>query len=363
MKISLLKKFKNKTIIVTGHTGFKGSWLCLWLISLGARVIGISDKIISKPSNYDANLIKDKIIDYRFNLKNKKKIKKVISKHKPDFIFHLAAQSLVKKSYIFPTDTFESNAIGTLNLLNSLKELEIKKRCNIILITSDKSYKNLELERGYHENDILGGLDPYSASKGCAELIIKSYFNSYFKKNKYIRLAVGRAGNVIGGGDWSDDRIIPDCIRSCVENKKLILRHPNATRPWQHVLEALCGYLLLAQNLSTNKLLNGEAFNFGPNYKNSISVIRLIKKVKKMWPTLKWIIEKSPHQFESKLLKLNSNKSKKNIGWKCVLSTDETIDYVINWYKYFYLDKEKKKDMYHFSENQIKKYILKLRKI
>ena len=363
MKISLLKKFKNKTIIVTGHTGFKGSWLCLWLISLGARVIGVSDKIISKPSNFEVNFIKNKIIDYRFNLKNKNKIKTIISKYKPDFIFHLAAQSLVKKSYIFPSDTFESNAIGTLNLLNSVKELEIKRRCNIILITSDKSYKNLELERGYHENDILGGLDPYSASKGCAELIIRSYFNSYLKKNKYIRLAVARAGNVIGGGDWSEDRIVPDCIRSCVKNKKLILRHPNATRPWQHVLEALCGYLLLAQNLSANKLLNGEAFNFGPNYKNSISVISLIKKIKKKWPTLKWIIKKNPQQFESRLLKLNSKKAKKNIGWKCILTADETIDYVINWYKYFYLNKEKNKNMYHFSENQIKNYILRFRKI
>lgn len=353
-----LIKYKNKKILVTGHTGFKGSWLCLWLLSLGAKVIGISDKEVSKPSNFKASKLKNKIIDYRLDIRNKTKLKNILKKHKPDFIFHLAAQSLVKKSYIYPKETFETNAIGTLNLLDSINEIKLKKRCNIILITSDKSYKNLEIKRGYHEKDILGGIDPYSASKACAELIIQSYFKSYFKKNKFIRMAVARAGNVVGGGDWSEDRIVPDCIKSCIKQKTLVLRNPTSTRPWQHVLEAISGYLILGEKLSSDNKLNGEIFNFGPNYKKSISVLNLIKKIKKKWPKLNWKIKKNKGQFESKLLKLNSYKAKKILGWRCILSGDETIEYVVDWYKHYY---QKKNDTYNFSKKQIYQYYKKLK--
>ena len=358
MVLNNLKKYRNKVVIITGHTGFKGSWLTLWLVSLGAKVIGISNSIVSKPSNYQVNFLKKKIKDYRLDLKNKKMIEKIILKHKPDFIFHLAAQSLVKKSYNNPKYTFETNAIGTLNLLDALRSLNLKKKCNIVLITSDKSYKNLELKRGYKENDILGGHDPYSASKGCAELIAQSYFQSYFKNQKLFTMAVARAGNVIGGGDWSENRIVPDCIKSCIQKKILVLRNPDSTRPWQHVLEAITGYLILGLKLSKDKSLNGEAFNFGPNNQRSISVLDLIKKIKKRWQVLNWKIKSSHNQFESNLLKLNSNKAYKKIGWKCILNNDETIDFVVSWYKEFY--NKKKKNMFNFSLNQISNYSKKL---
>ena len=217
--LNLEKKFKNKKIIVTGHTGFKGSWLTYWLVSLGAKVIGISKNIPTKPSNYEALNLKKKCLDLRLDITNLKSLKKLILNKKPDYIFHLAAQSLVKRSYKDPVETFETNSIGTLNLLEALKQLKSRKKCSVVIITSDKSYKNLEIKRGYKEDDILGGYDPYSASKACAELIIQSYMKSFLKDNKKLYISVARAGNVIGGGDWSQDRLIPDCIRS-IQKKK-----------------------------------------------------------------------------------------------------------------------------------------------
>ena len=228
--IELLKKFKGKKVIITGNTGFKGSWLTLWLINLGAEVTGISNKIPTKPSNFTINRLKNKINHITLDIRNKKKLSFVINDIKPDYIFHLAAQSLVKKSYLDPSETFETNSMGTLNLLETLKILKLKKKCSVVIITSDKSYKNLEIKRGYKESDILGGHDPYSASKACAELIIQSYINCYLKNNDKLFIAVARAGNVIGGGDWSKDRLIPDCVRSIQEKKnyKLDLRTPHA---------------------------------------------------------------------------------------------------------------------------------------
>ena len=223
------KKFKNKKILVTGHTGFKGSWLTFWLTILGAKVVGVSNKKMNL-SNYNILKIKKKITnEYIIDIKNLKKLKKIITSSKPDYIFHLAAQSLVKNSFENPLETFHSNSIGTLIILESTRYLN--KKCTIILVTSDNSYKNLELNRGYKENDLLGGHDPYSASKGCAELIIQSYYQSFIKKNKNLRIGVARAGNVIGGGDWSKDRLIPDCIKSWSKNKKVVLRNPSSTRP------------------------------------------------------------------------------------------------------------------------------------
>ena len=244
--INLLSDFKGKKVIITGHTGFKGSWLTIWLLHLGAKIIGISNGIPTKPSNFESNQLKKKINHQNFDIKNKIKLQRLINIHKPDFIFHLAAQSLVKKSYAKPSLTFETNSFGTLTLLDVLKDYKIKKICSVVIITSDKSYKNLELNRGYKEDDLLGGHDPYSASKACAELIIQSYFSSFLIKNKNLKISVARAGNVIGGGDWSENRLIPDCIKSIKNKKKLLIRFPNSTRPWQHVFEAIYGYMLLA---------------------------------------------------------------------------------------------------------------------
>ena len=249
----ILKKFKNKKIIVTGHTGFKGSWLSLWLYLSGAKVMGLSNEILTEPSHFKSIKLSNKIISKKVDICDLKKMKKIFLDFKPDFVFHLAAQALVKKSYLSPVETYKSNTFGTLSILESLKYL--KNKCVVVLITSDKSYKNLEIKRGYNENDLLGGVDPYSSSKASAELIIQTYVNTFFKSKKNITLGVARAGNVIGGGDWSLDRLIPDCVMSWSKNKKVVLRNPNSTRPWQHVLEALSGYLILSFHLSKNKKL------------------------------------------------------------------------------------------------------------
>tara|TARA_B100000886_G_scaffold127976_1_gene86307 strand:+ start:384 stop:1451 length:1068 start_codon:yes stop_codon:yes gene_type:complete len=343
--------FKNKTVIVTGHTGFKGSWLTLVLINLGARVVGISNDIPTKPAFFQILKLNKKIKDLRADVRDLKIIKKIFKRYKPDYIFHLAAQSLVKQSFKYPVNTFTTNFVGTLNILESLREL--KKECVSVIITSDKSYKNFEIDRGYKENDILGGEDPYSASKGSAELVIQSYCNSFFKGDKK-KIAVARAGNVIGGGDWSKDRLVPDCMKSWSKRKKVILRNPDSTRPWQHVLEAVFGYLTLAIKLSKNSKIRGEAFNFGPNNKDNKSVLNVVKEMKKSWKAVSWTIKKSRKaKYESKLLKLNSNKAKLKLNWKTNLNFKEMIKMTTNWYKNFY---EKKENNFEFSIKQILSY-------
>lgn len=350
------KFFKNKTIIVTGHTGFKGSWLSLVLINLGARVIGISNKIPTKPSFFEILKLQKKIIDLREDIRDLKKIKNIFKKYKPNYVFHLAAQSLVKKSFKEPFYTFSTNFIGTLNVLESLRAL--KNECVSVIITSDKSYKNFEIDRGYKETDILGGEDPYSASKGSAELVIQSYCKSFFKDKKK-KIGVARAGNVIGGGDWSEDRLVPDCIKSWARNKKVTLRNPTSTRPWQHVFEAIFGYLTLAIKLKKNHKLHGEAFNFGPDNKENKSVLNVVLEMKKSWQAVSWTIKKvKKAEHESKLLKLNSNKARVKLNWKNNLNFRESIKMTIDWYKNFY---EKKEKNFLFSINQISNFQKKIK--
>jgi CDP-glucose 4,6-dehydratase len=358
--MSTFKNFYNKKVIVTGHTGFKGSWLTFWLNSLGAKVIGISNQEL-KLSNFKILNLKKDVINYNVDIRNLEKLKNIFSLVKPDYIFHLAAQSLVKKSFEKPIYTFETNSIGTLNILECSRLL--KNKCVIIIITSDKSYKNLEIKRGYKENDLIGGLDPYSASKGAAEIIIQSYFNSFLKEKKNLLFGIARAGNVIGGGDWSKDRLIPDCIKSWSKNKKVILRNPSSTRPWQHVLEAIGAYLLLAKKLTINSKLNGEVFNFGPKNQEKITVLKVIKKMKKFWKKIDWEIKKSSNNgkhYESKLLQLNCNKAKKKLNWKSLLSFHDTISMTINWYIKFYENKESMKNL---TLSQIKFYEKLIKKV
>ena len=352
-----LKIFKNKKILITGHTGFKGSWLSLWFKSLGADVMGVSIDIPTKPSHFQLINLEKKIKSKFVDITDLKKLKKIFISFKPDYVFHLAAQSLVKKSYKNPLLTYYTNAIGTLNVMESLKSL--KNNCIAVIITSDKSYKNLEIERGYKEEDVLGGADPYSSSKASAELIIQSHFKSYLADKKNIRIAIARAGNVIGGGDWSDDRLIPDSMKSWSKNKKVLIRSPNSTRPWQHVLDALWGYITLSLYLKRHKKLNGQAFNFGPSLNNNYKVIDVLKLSKNYWRNIVWkIINKKKRDYESNLLKLNSSKAKSLLKWKCNLSFKETIFFTTEWYKNFYL---KKKNMYNFSIKQINLYCLKIK--
>ena len=350
--------FKNKTIIVTGHTGFKGSWLTLWLKLLGAKIIGISLNLPSKPSHFEKIKISSKIIDIRLDIRNLTKLEKIFKKYQPDYIFHLAAQALVKKSYAEPSDTFTTNTIGTMNVLESLKK--INKKFAAIIITSDKSYKNLEIKRGYHENDLLGGKDPYSASKGAAEILIQSYIQSYFNKDKKHNIAVARAGNVIGGGDWSSNRLIPDCVKSWSKNRKVVIRNPRSTRPWQHVLEAIRGYLTLAVHLYNNHKIHGEPFNFGPKHSQNKSVISLVKLMKKDWSRVTWKEGKNlKEKYESKLLKLDSSKARKKLKWVPKINFNETVKMTASWYKNFYA--KKKSSIYDFSLKQIEDYTKKIK--
>ena len=347
----LRKRFSGKKVLVTGHTGFKGSWLILILKFLGAKLVGVSDKLVTTPSHFQ--LIKNNINikNYFCDIRNFNRLRKIINKEKPNFIFHLAAQSLVKKSYINPLDTWSTNLGGTINLLEILREF--KKNCTVVLITSDKVYKNLETKRPYNENSTLGGYDPYSCSKSSADLAIQSYFKSYFIEKKNIRLAIARAGNVIGGGDWSRDRLIPDCIKSWSKSKKVNIRQPNSTRPWQHIIDIAYGYLILSHNLNTNKNLNHEVFNFGPDHKKNHTVKEVVTLMKKNWNKANWHYKKNKKQSESILLNLDSRKAYYKLGWKPVLKFEEVIKYTTIWYKEFY---EKKQNPYDLSLFQIKKF-------
>jgi len=348
-----LKIFRNAKVVVTGHTGFKGSWLTAWLKELDAKVMGISLNPQTSPSNFIASRIGKNIKDARVDIRNKKKLEKKILNFKPNFIFHLAAQAIVGESYKNPSLTWDTNVFGTLNILESARKL--KNKCSIVIITSDKCYFNKEIHYGYKETDTLGGKDPYSGSKASAEILIQSHISSFFKNNNKIRIATARAGNVIGGGDWAKNRIIPDCVKSWSKNKKAILRNPKSTRPWQHVLEAVGGYLCLAVNLSHNKKIHGESFNFGPSLAKEYSVLQLVTTMSKYWRNVSWKKnnKKQKKFFESELLRLNCEKAKKLLKWQSILKFEELMGMVADWYKNYYIDK---KNPSEFTSKQIKKY-------
>ena len=323
----------NKKVLVTGHTGFKGSWLALWLLKLGASVVGISKDIPTNPSNFEILKLEKEINHYIEDIRNLDKLKKIFSLEKPDIIFHLAAQPIVSKSYQKPVETITTNVIGTANILECLRDIDYN--CTAIVITSDKCYDNVEWYWGYRENDRLGGKDIYSGSKGAAELIIKSYLHSFLKFKKNIKIGITRAGNVIGGGDWAEDRIIPDCIRAWSKNKKVKIRNPASTRPWQYVLEPLSGYLTLAQKLEDNENLNGEAFNFGPFSQDIVTVKKLINDIAKYWNLRSdeaFEIETNTAFKEASLLKLNCDKALHYLKWSPTLKYDEMVKFTAEWY-------------------------------
>jgi CDP-glucose 4,6-dehydratase len=346
--------FKDKKIIITGHTGFKGSWLTAWLNILGGKILGISNGYVSNPSHYQLLNLNRKIINKNIDVRDLIKLKKTIRKYQPDFIFHLAAQSIVKESYKNPLKTWSTNTFGTINILESLRQLN--KKCIAVIITSDKCYENLEIKRGYHEQDKLGGKDPYSASKASADIAITSYVKSFFShKNNNVFIATARAGNVVGGGDWSSNRLIPDCVKSWSKKKKVLIRSPHSTRPWQHVLEAIYGYIILAISLNKNSNLHGEAFNFGPSNVYNYNVVSVVKLMKKYWKDVAWKLSKNNKILfkESALLKLNSKKANKKINWRSVLTFKENIFLVADWYKNFYLNPKK---AYELTTEQIYKF-------
>ena len=329
--------YKNKKVLITGHTGFKGSWLSVWLNNLGADVHGLALDPNCTPSNYEAcNLKMHLKEDLRVDVTCKQDVASVIGKIQPDFIFHLAAQALVKDSYKDPVKTMMVNSIGTANVLDAIRE--IKKFVTVILITSDKCYDNVEWLWGYKETDRLGGKDPYSASKAMTEIAISSFVNSYFPENGNVRIGIGRAGNVIGGGDWSADRIIPDCVKAWSGGRTVDIRSPKATRPWQHVLEPLSGYLHLGSVLSESNLYHGEAFNFGPPSNSNFSVEQLIEKMAIFWDKVTWndTSSDSGHVHEAGLLRLNCEKAQTFLDWQPVMNFDETVQMTSSWYEHFY---------------------------
>lgn len=346
--------YKNKNVLITGHTGFKGSWLTSWLLKLGANVTGVSNQIPTKPAMFDEIGLASKITDVKSDVRNLENLKKVIKSNQPDFIFHLAAQAIVSTSYTDPVETISTNVIGTMNVLEALKDYD--RPCVAVMITSDKCYDNVEWIWGYRENDHLGGKDIYSGSKGAAELVIKSYVNSFFKDGNKIKVCVGRAGNVIGGGDWAADRIIVDCMKAWNNNKKLEIRSPNATRPWQHVLEPLSGYLSLGQKLYNDKSINGEAFNFGPRSEQNHTVVELIKDLSKYFKlknNLGYEITGNIKFHEASLLKLNCDKALSFLKWEPTLHYKDTIRFVAEWYKYYY---DNNSNLYEFTISQINEF-------
>ena len=352
--MSFTNNFKNKVVLVTGNTGFKGSWLSLWLNLMGAKVIGVSKDIPTIPSHYKLNN-KFYMKNEKFDLSNKKLITKIIKNSKPDYIFHLAAQAIVLESYSDPYATYQSNTVGTLNILESLKESNHK--CTAILITSDKCYENINKKVNYKENDRLGGLDPYSSSKASAELIIRSYYESYFKtKASNVRICSARAGNVMGGGDWAKYRIVPDCMKSWSEGKKVIIRNATSTRPWQHVLEPISGYLTLAKSLSKDKNLNGESFNFGPNSNSSHTVKELVDNLSLYYPgSESKVISDKNKRYEANLLSLNCLKAKKLLNWSSKINFKNTAKMTSQWYETYY--NSSPKNAYKLSIEQIEQYI------
>jgi CDP-glucose 4,6-dehydratase len=331
--------YKNKKVLITGHTGFKGSWLTTWLLNLGVEIIGISKDIPTAPAMFEVLELEEKIQHHLIDIRNFDSLNKIIKQEKPDFIFHLAAQAIVSTSYLEPLETISSNVMGTTNLLESLRVSN--HQCTAIIITSDKAYDNVEQIWGYKENDQMGGRDVYSGSKGAAELVIKSYYHSFFKSDaSNVRLAVARAGNVIGGGDWAQDRIVVDCVEAWSKGRSVEIRSPEATRPWQHVLEPLSGYLNLGQVLHEDNSLNGEGFNFGPRAEQNHTVKQLLEDLSKYWNFKNvddaFTITDNIPFHEAGLLKLNCDKALFYFKWQANMGYKDTIKFTSEWYYNFY---------------------------
>lgn len=346
--------YKGKKVLVTGHTGFKGSWLSIWLRELGAEVIGYSLEPYTEKDNFVLSHLSEKIVDIRGDIRDRKHLRKVFDKYQPEIVFHLAAQPLVRISYDIPVETYETNLMGTINILEEIRNCENTKIG--IMITTDKCYENKEQIWGYRENEAFGGYDPYSSSKGVCEIAIQSWRNSFFNPKDYEKhgksIASVRAGNVIGGGDWAKDRIVPDCIRALEEGKDIEIRSPRSIRPWEHVLEPLSGYLLLGQKMMENPINYCEGWNFGPNLDAIVNVWEVAEKIVKNYGkgNLKDISDPNA-LHEAKLLLLDITKSRFELGWKPTLTIDESIELTVEWYKRYINE-----DVYKLCIEQINKF-------
>lgn len=348
--------YKNKKVLITGNTGFKGSWLSTWLTMLGAEVFGYSLSVPTEPAMYEVLDLERKIKNKFGDIRDKETFNEYVQNVKPDFIFHLAAQAIVSTSYKEPFDTITTNVVGTASVLEAIRN--ITWDCTCVLITSDKAYNNVEWIWGYRETDEMGGKDVYSGSKGAAELTIRCYWNSFIKDMKNIKFGVARAGNVIGGGDWAKDRIIVDCVKAFSKGETVEIRSPNATRPWQHVLEPLSGYLTLGQNLYEGNSANGEAYNFGPRAEQTKTVFELTQDLAENWGIDKSKASKITGNIpfeEAKLLKLNCDKALAYLHWHSTLHYEQCVKVIAEWYKAYY--EKSGEDMYALTKKQIEFYM------
>ena len=328
--------WRGKRVFITGHTGFKGSWLSLWLASLGAHVTGYALGPSSSPSLFNLANIKSALVNVEADIRNLEQLRKSLAENQPEIVFHLAAQSLVRTSYEDPLLTYETNVMGTANLLESIRGLKLP--CSVVNVTTDKCYENKEWYWGYREVDPLGGFDPYSNSKACSELVTASYRSSFFHPSKYekhkVALATARAGNVIGGGDWAKDRLIPDVLKALEDSQTLEIRSPNSVRPWQHVFEPLNGYLMLAEQLHTNGPEFSKAWNFGPNEQDTYTVADVAIKVSQLWGKQNaWRAASGEHPHEANYIKLDASLARNELGWSPVLCIDKSLKLIVDWEK------------------------------
>ena len=348
--------WKNKKVLLTGHTGFKGSWLSIWLKKLGAELIGFSKDIPTNPSLFEIARVSEGMTSITGNIEDFTAIQKVLKENKPEIVIHMAAQSLVRKSYEEPVNTFATNVMGTVNLLQAVKKTGNTRV--LINVTSDKCYENKDAEKAFSENSPMGGYDPYSSSKGCAELVTSAFRDSFFNLKEFDQhgcsLSSVRSGNVIGGGDWAKDRLISDIMNSISKRIPTQIRNTRSIRPWQFVLEPLFGYLILAQRMWEEGKEFSEPWNFGPDETDCKSVKWILEKIsKELDDGFSWKEDTRDNPHEAEMLKLDCNKAKKRLGWKTKLDVNETIEWTVNWYKEYF----KNSDMKQYTENQIDKFI------
>jgi CDP-glucose 4,6-dehydratase len=326
--------WKGKRVFLTGHTGFKGSWLSLWLHSMGAVVKGYSLKPNTNPSLYGILSLVDLIHSEIGDIRDLSKLKESIVVFKPEIVIHMAAQPLVRYSYKEPIETYSTNVMGTANVLEAIRLCETVKA--VVVVTTDKVYENKEWPWGYRENEPLGGYDPYSSSKACAELVTAAYRQSFFTTTNAPSVATARAGNVIGGGDWSEDRLIPDAIKAFEDNISLVIRNPSATRPWQHVLEPLSGYLMLAESLFTEGIRFAQSWNFGPEDKDCKTVKWILDDLVKIWGNdASRVLEQTSQPHEANFLKLDCSKSKSELNWHPKWEISIVLEMIVDWHKHF----------------------------
>lgn len=327
--------YRDRRVLVTGHTGFKGTWISQWLVEMGAAVTGIALAPETVPAHW--NLLSPAIVHSHVqDIRDRERIAGLMAQAAPEIVFHMAAQPLVRRSYRDPHETWSVNVMGTLNVLEACRQIPSVRA--VVVVTTDKCYENFEIERGYREDDKLGGHDPYSASKAAAELVAASYRKSFFEKEGKVLLATARAGNVIGGGDWSEDRLIPDLVRATAARRPLVIRSPRATRPWQHVLEPLSGYLMLGQKLLSGDRSAAQAWNFGPDDQSNQSVETVLAGLRRYWPEIAWDVQEETVLHEARLLHLDSAKARQNLGWHPQWSLEECLEKTAVWYQSFLKD-------------------------